>query len=69
MKTNTQLLTVEELAKYFKVNKFTVYRLLAQKRIPAFKVGGQWRFKKETIEAWLMQGAKNSPDAFSESQE
>jgi excisionase family DNA binding protein len=69
MKTNSQLLTVEELARYLSVNRFTVYRLVAQKEIPAFKVGGQWRFKKETIEDWLMQSAKNSPDQFSESQE
>jgi excisionase family DNA binding protein len=69
MKTNIQLLTVEEVAKYLNVNRFTVYRLVTQKQIPAFKVGGQWRFKKETIEAWLMQSAKNSPDEFSESQE
>jgi len=57
MKKSTQvldpLLSVEQLAKYLNVDKFTVYRLLAQKRLPAFKVGGQWRFKQEMIEAWL----------------
>ena len=59
MKKNTQsldpLLTLEQVAKYLNVNRFTVYRLLAQKRLPAFKVGGQWRFKEETIEAWLSE--------------
>jgi excisionase family DNA binding protein len=35
------------------INKFTVYRLVAQRKIPAFKVGNQWRFKKSMIEAWL----------------
>jgi two-component system probable response regulator PhcQ len=48
------LLTLEEVADYLKVNKFTVYRLLTQKKIPAFKVGNQWRFKQEIIDAWLM---------------
>jgi excisionase family DNA binding protein len=48
------LLTTEQIAKYLKVDKFTVYRLVTQKRIPAFKVGNQWRFKKTLIEAWLM---------------
>ncbi len=47
------LLTVEQVAQYLKVDKFTVYRLVAQKKIPAFKVGNQWRFKKRMIEAWL----------------
>jgi len=64
MKKETQsldpLLTVEQLAKYFNVDRFTIYRLLAQKRLPGLKVGGQWRFKQETIEAWLAKSAKKS---------
>jgi two-component system probable response regulator PhcQ len=48
------LQTLEQVARYLKVNKFTVYRLVARKKIPAFKVGSQWRFKKEMIDAWLM---------------
>jgi len=64
MKKNTQsldpLLTIEEVAKYLNVNRFTVYRLVAQKRLPAFKVGNQWRFSKEMIEAWLMKRANDS---------
>jgi len=52
-----QLLTLEEVAEYLNVDRFTVYRLLAQKQLPAFKVGNQWRFKREMIEAWLMQNA------------
>jgi len=47
------LLTTEQIANYLKMDKFTVYRLVAQKRLPAFKVGNQWRFKKELLEAWL----------------
>ncbi len=51
------LLTLRQVAQYLNVDKFTVYRLLAQKQLPAFKVGNQWRFKRKMIEAWL---AKNS---------
>jgi excisionase family DNA binding protein len=51
------LLDADQVARYLKVDKFTVYRLIAQKKIPAFKVGNQWRFKKEMIDAWL---SKNS---------
>jgi excisionase family DNA binding protein len=47
------LQTPEQVAQYLKVNKFTVYRLLARKKIPGFKVGNQWRFKREVIDAWL----------------
>ena len=51
------LLTTEQLARYLRVDKFTVYRLVTQKKIPAFKVGNQWRFKRNLVEDWL---AKNS---------
>jgi len=52
-----QLLNLEQVAEYLNVDKFTVYRLLAEKQLPAFKVGNQWRFKRKLIEKWL---AKNS---------
>jgi excisionase family DNA binding protein len=47
------LLTTEQLAKYLKVDKFTVYRLVSQKKIPAFRVGSQWRYKKKLVDEWL----------------
>ncbi len=50
-----KLLTLEQVADYLNVDKFTVYRLLADKELPAFKVGNQWRFKRKMIENWLMQ--------------
>ena len=40
------LLTIAQIAEYLKVDQFTVYRLVSQKKIPAFKVGTQWRFEK-----------------------
>ena len=47
------LLTTEQVAQYLKIDKFTVYRLVTQGKIPAFKVGTQWRFKRSMVEAWL----------------
>ena len=52
-----QLLKLEQVSEYLNVDRFTVYRLLAQKQLPAFKVGGQWRFKQKMIEAWLLKNA------------
>ena len=49
------LLTTEQVARYLRVDKFTVYRLVSRKKIPAFRVGNQWRFKQEMIEAWLLK--------------
>ena len=52
-----QLLTLEQVADYLNVDKFTVYRLLADKDLPAFKVGNQWRFKKNLLENWLKKNS------------
>ena len=52
-----QLLTLEQVAKYLNVDKFTVYRLLNDKELPAFKVGNQWRFKRKMLENWLMKNS------------
>jgi excisionase family DNA binding protein len=52
-----QLLTLEQVAEYLNVDKFTVYRLLADRELPAFKVGNQWRFKRKMIENWLKKNA------------
>ena len=49
------LLTTEQVARYLRVDKFTVYRLVSRKKIPAFRVGNQWRFKQEMVEAWLLK--------------
>jgi excisionase family DNA binding protein len=51
------LLTTEQVARYLKVDKFTVYRLVMQRKIPAFKVGSQWRYKKKLIDAWLLENS------------
>lgn len=51
---SSDLQTPEQVARYLNVNKFTVYRLINQKKIPAFKVGNQWRFKQALIDAWVM---------------
>lgn len=47
------LLTTQQVADYLKVDKFTVYRLVAKRKLPAFRVGSQWRFKRSSLESWL----------------
>jgi len=50
-----ELMTVLEVAAYLRVTEKTIYRLLRQGKIPATKVGRQWRFEKASIEEWLHQ--------------
>jgi excisionase family DNA binding protein len=40
-------------ARYLRCHPGTVYRLLKLRQIPAFKIGGDWRFQKSAIERWL----------------
>ena len=47
------LMTLEEVAGYLRLNKHTVYRLVKSGKLPASKVGTQWRFAAEEVRAWL----------------
>ena len=51
----TQIMTLKEIAKYLGVHSMTVYRLLKEKKLPGFKVGGQWRTKKEVLDGYLLK--------------
>src|SRR5213596_2756313 len=46
-------LTTEEVLEYLQVNLRTVYRLIKAGKIPAVRVGRQWRFRKRDIDRWL----------------
>ena len=61
-------LTTEEVLEYLQVNLRTVYRLIKAGKIPAVRVGRQWRFRKRDIDAWLDSqrprgGARATPAA------
>lgn len=58
------LLTTEQVAQYLKVDKFTIYRLVTQKKIPAFKVGSQWRYKKRLVDDWLRKNSNLSDSGY-----
>jgi excisionase family DNA binding protein len=53
-------LTIKEVARYLRVNQYTVYRLVSQKKLPAVKIGSQWRLKRSLLEEWLKKQS-NSP--------
>jgi excisionase family DNA binding protein len=47
------IMTIKEVSDYLKVTERTIYRLAAGKQIPAFKVGGSWRFSRSEIDQWI----------------
>ena len=52
MKDEDKVMTVMEVAEYLHVHPSTIYRLLRKQEIPAFRVGSDWRFNRESIDSW-----------------
>ena len=53
-----EILTIKQVADFLKVTERTIYKLAAAKKIPAFKVGGTWRFSKAEINQWIQRQQK-----------
>jgi excisionase family DNA binding protein len=53
--TDPEILTVKEISELLRVHPTTVYKLLKGGRIPSFRVGGDWRFRKDRIEIWMAE--------------
>lgn len=49
----TRLMNIDELAKYLRLQKQTIYNWLHMKKISGIKVGGVWRFDKKDVDKWL----------------
>jgi excisionase family DNA binding protein len=55
-------MTLEEVAAYLKVKPQTIYTWAQEKKIPAAKLGKEWRFKKSIIDEWFNQHIDNKFD-------
>jgi excisionase family DNA binding protein len=56
------LMTLAEVAAYLRLSKDTVYRMASGGRLPASKVGSQWRFRKGDVDQWLDKNKNVSQD-------
>ena len=57
-----EILTLKEVARYLKLAEKTAYRLAAEGKLPGFKVGGSWRFKKDDLETWIRAQQESTAD-------
>ena len=57
-----EILTLPEVAQLLKVAEKTVYSMAQKGQLPAFKVGGQWRFKRVDLDQWIEQRKAASRD-------
>ena len=53
IKMTDEIMTLKEVADYLKLAEKTAYRLAAEGKLPGFKVGGSWRFKREDVLKWI----------------
>jgi len=49
------IITVKELAEYLKIAEKTAYRFASEGKVPGFKVGSAWRFRKSEIDRWIAE--------------
>ena len=50
---NDGVFTVQELAEYLRMKPLTIYKHASSGKLPGFKVGSHWRFKRNTIDRWI----------------
>ena len=53
MSANNDIMTIKELSEYLKIAEKTAYRFALGKKIPGFKIGGAWRFRRVEIDNWI----------------
>jgi excisionase family DNA binding protein len=58
MDETIKIFNVSEAAEYLRAPKTTIYMLAETNKMPAFKVGRQWRFRKDAIDKWILKKEK-----------
>jgi len=64
-----EILTLEEVALYLRLKPQTIYRWAQEKRIPAVKLGKEWRFRKSILDRWLDEQITSEDSGFSHMRE
>ena len=57
---NDRWLSVDEIAAYLGIKRETIYKWLAEKNMPAHKLGKLWKFRKDEVDEWLRSGEADS---------
>ncbi len=60
-----EIMTIDEVAHYLRLKPQTIYRWAQEKRIPAAKLGKEWRFRRSVIDAWVNDQMLGEDSGFS----
>jgi len=55
MADSREVMNIRQASQYLGVSPDTLYKYVSEERIPAFKLGNRWRFKKTLLDAWMEQ--------------
>jgi excisionase family DNA binding protein len=64
-----EILTLEEVALYLRLKPQTIYKWAQEKRIPAVKLGKEWRFRRSILDRWLDEQMLSEDSGFSHMRE
>jgi excisionase family DNA binding protein len=53
---HNEIMTMDELSRYLKISKSTLYKLATVNKLPGQKIGKRWRFHKNAVDAWMING-------------
>jgi excisionase family DNA binding protein len=62
MSKSKEILTAKEVAEYLNIHPLTVHKYAREGKIPAFKLGMDWRFHKKSIERWIKEKSAFNAD-------
>ena len=57
------ILTVKEICELLRVHQGTVYKLVKQGKIPSFRIGADWRFRRDVVERWMVEQSMGAQQA------
>lgn len=61
VKKQEKLMTLQEVAEYLQIKDRTIYQWVQQGKIPGFKLGNVWRFRREDIDLWIEERKRDTP--------
>ncbi len=62
MADSREVMNIRQASQYLGVSADTLYKYVAEGRIPAFKLGNRWRFMKALLDTWMARQSNNTPD-------
>ena len=64
LESRSEILTLEEVAAYLRLTPQTIYKWAQERRIPAVKLGKEWRFRRSILDRWLDEQMLGSDPGF-----